>query len=139
MSASAPARLLEGGSPRTAGTLGRRQDSEVCRRRPDLASPRPEFPRLHVRKGRASAPNLVRAPATHFGAPTVRAAGEVVQQHQGFGFIQPDSSGGDIFVHISAVERAGLRGLAKRQAPKRKWPPEGGHSRSWVRGQDLNL
>jgi CspA family cold shock protein len=27
---------------------------------------------------------------------------------KGFGFIQPDSSGPDAFVHISAVERAGL-------------------------------
>lgn len=30
---------------------------------------------------------------------------------KGYGFIAPESGGGDIFVHITAVERAGLRGL----------------------------
>ena len=34
---------------------------------------------------------------------------------KGFGFIQPDNGGTDVFVHISAVERAGLRGLAEAQ------------------------
>lgn len=34
---------------------------------------------------------------------------------KGFGFIQPDDGGQDAFVHISAVERAGLRDLQEGQ------------------------
>jgi len=34
---------------------------------------------------------------------------------KGYGFIQPDNGGADVFVHISAVERAGLRGLREGQ------------------------
>jgi len=34
---------------------------------------------------------------------------------KGFGFIQPDNGGADAFVHISAVERAGLSGLEEGQ------------------------
>jgi CspA family cold shock protein len=34
---------------------------------------------------------------------------------KGFGFIQPDDGSKDVFVHISAVQRAGLAGLAEKQ------------------------
>lgn len=34
---------------------------------------------------------------------------------KGFGFIQPDAGGPDVFVHISAVERAGLGTLKEGQ------------------------
>lgn len=34
---------------------------------------------------------------------------------KGYGFIQPEDGGKDVFVHVSAVERAGLRGLNEGQ------------------------
>lgn len=34
---------------------------------------------------------------------------------KGFGFIQPDNGGADAFVHISAVERAGMRDIVEGQ------------------------
>ena len=34
---------------------------------------------------------------------------------KGYGFIQPDDGAKDVFVHISAVERAGLSGLNEGQ------------------------
>jgi cold shock protein len=34
---------------------------------------------------------------------------------KGFGFIQPDGGGKDVFIHATALERAGMRGLVEGQ------------------------
>lgn len=34
---------------------------------------------------------------------------------KGYGFIEPDEGGKDVFVHISAVQRSGLEGLSENQ------------------------
>ena len=36
-------------------------------------------------------------------------------ESKGYGFIQPDGSGNDAFVHVTAVERAGMRSLVENQ------------------------
>lgn len=36
-------------------------------------------------------------------------------EQKGYGFIQPEAGGSDVFVHISAVQRAGLAGLTEGQ------------------------
>ncbi|MCL4068162.1 cold-shock protein [Pseudomonas sp. GX19020] len=45
---------------------------------------------------------------------------------KGYGFIQPDAGGGDIFVHITAVQAAGIRDLSDGQ--KISYEPETGRN-----------
>ena len=47
---------------------------------------------------------------------------------KGFGFIQPESGGADVFVHISALERAGIRGLNEGQRVEYELATEKGKS-----------
>jgi CspA family cold shock protein len=58
------------------------------------------------------------APPRNDRAPGGSGSGVVkwFNTQKGFGFIQPSDGGGDVFVHISAVERAGLRDLPEGQA-----------------------
>ena len=56
---------------------------------------------------------------------------------KGFGFIQPNDGGNDVFVHISAVERAGLSGLAEGQ--KVSFQLKTDKMRGKVSAEDLSL
>jgi CspA family cold shock protein len=47
---------------------------------------------------------------------------------KGYGFIQPDGGGKDVFVHVSAVERAGLRSLQEGQKVSYEIATERGRS-----------
>merc|ERR1711969_238080 len=54
---------------------------------------------------------------------------------KGFGFIQQEGGGDDVFVHISAVERAGLEGLAEGQELEFNLVDRGGK----ISAQDLQV
>jgi CspA family cold shock protein len=49
------------------------------------------------------------------GANMQQGAVKFYKAEKGYGFIKPDEGGADIFVHISAVEQAGLAGLSEGQ------------------------
>jgi len=49
------------------------------------------------------------------GSPMTTGTVKWFNAQKGFGFIQPDNGGKDAFVHISAVERAGMSSLSEGQ------------------------
>jgi CspA family cold shock protein len=57
-------------------------------------------------------------PSVNDGAAVIRKSIYGIKwfnETKGFGFIQPDDGSADVFVHVSAVQRAGLRGLNEGQ------------------------
>jgi CspA family cold shock protein len=49
------------------------------------------------------------------GNPMITGTVKFYNGQKGFGFIQPDDGGKDVFVHATALERAGIRGLHEGQ------------------------
>ena len=61
---------------------------------------------------------VARRPNVHLsvkGHPMNTGTVKWYNDQKGFGFIQPDNGGKDVFVHATALERAGMRGLAEGQ------------------------
>jgi CspA family cold shock protein len=56
---------------------------------------------------------------------------------KGYGFIRPDGGGNDVFVHISAVQRAGLNGLGEGQ--KVSFEAKTDNARGKVSAENLSL
>jgi len=85
------------------------------------------------RGGSGSGGGFNRMPAQVVGA--AKGTVKFFNGQKGFGFIQQESGGEDVFVHISAVERAGLEGLAEGQELEFNLVDRGGK----ISAQDLQV
>jgi CspA family cold shock protein len=93
-----------------AGQLGRFASGIIARRTFRLLSPNIDEPG----RVRSRAPH----PDVHLSVKGHSMNTGIVKWYndvKGFGFIQPDDGSKDVFVHATALERAGMRGLAEGQ------------------------
>ncbi len=70
------------------------------------------FPNIDNRSGRSAG---VKQSLVHRGNRMSTGTVKWFNAQKGYGFIQPDDGGKDVFVHISAVERAGMQTLREGQ------------------------
>jgi len=75
------------------------------------------FPKTRIYMSHTKVWRNQRKPAHHVGKSSHMPEGTVkwFNSQKGFGFIQPADGSKDVFVHISAVERAGMNGLNEGQ------------------------
>ena len=69
----------------------------------------------HRRTGRVATARAVHVQATVKGHAHETGTVKWYNETKGYGFIQPDNGGKDVFVHATALERAGMRGLREGQ------------------------
>ena len=96
---------------RCVGACGPGRDCpHCCRRAVEIRAPAPgPSPRFDPRRARAS------RNAFHGTLPIAVGTVKWFNGQKGYGFIQPDNGDKDVFVHISAVERAGMDSLQEGQ------------------------